>query len=204
MNVMRLTDRFVSKVEYKGQQFELNLSFDNVLRVLELIEDNLFSSTEKLIILFQMLVKNADEIKISFNGINDFIGFLFENFLFPKKDNGPKKKSYFDFKQDAAFIYASFLQDYKIDLFEMQGVLHWHKFLALLDSLSEKTKFKEVVGIRAQKIPSPTKYNQEERKRLIELKQLYRLENEKPSVDEADQMLSSISAALKKSYLKGR
>lgn len=200
---MKLTERFIDEIEFQGQKFKLNLAFDNVLRVAELLSDETFDEIEKLEILFEMLVKNAYELELSIFEISQFIGFLFDEILFPKKpENGGK--SYFDFEQDAAFIYASFLQDYKIDLFEMQGKLHWQKFLALLDSLSDDTKFKEVVAIRAQKTPAPTKYNQEERNRIIELKRVYRLKNEKPSLEEADATLTAISNALKKSYKKGR
>lgn len=200
---MKLTDRFADEIEFKGQTLKLNLAFDNVLRAAELLEDDLFSNGEKLMILFEMLVINANEIDLSFFEINSLIGFLFDEFLFSKKGDSSGKR-YFDFKEDAAFIYASFLQDYKMDLFEMQGKLHWHKFLALLESLSENTKFKEVVGIRAQKIPAPTKYNQEERKRIIELKRAYRLKSKKPSLEEADAALMAFSNALKQSYMKGR
>lgn len=199
---MKLTERFTDEIEYKGQTIKLNLAFDNVLRVTELLQDDVFSGAEKLLILFEMLVKNANGLNFSFNEINQLIGFIFDEILFPKK--GSDGKSHFDFDQDAALIYASFRQDYKMDLFEMQGKLHWEKFLALLEGLSDDTKFKEVVSIRAQKIPAPTKYNQEERKRLIELKRIYRLKNEKPSLEEADAALMSISKALKKSYKKGR
>ncbi|WP_026584198.1 Gp15 family bacteriophage protein [Bacillus sp. J33] len=199
---MKLTERFTDEIEYKGQTIKLNLAFDNVLRVRELLQDDVFSGAEKLLILFEMLVKNANGLNFSFNEINQLIGFIFDEILFPKK--GSDGRSHFDFDQDAAFIYASFLQDYKMDLFEMQGKLHWEKFLALLEGLSDDTKFKEVVSIRAQKIPAPTKYNQEERKRLIELKRIYRLKNKKPSLEEADAVLMSISKALKKSYKKGR
>jgi hypothetical protein len=89
-----------------------------------------------------------------------------------------------------------------MDLFEMQGKLHWQKFLALLGNLSDDTIFKEVVGIRVQKIPAPTKYNQEERNRIIELKRIYRLKDDLPSLEEADAALTSISNALKRAYKK--
>lgn len=199
---MKLTDRFADEVEFQGHTFELNLSFDNVLRTSELIQSDSFDEYEKIEILYGMLVKNAYEFDLSLEDVAEFIGFLFDNVIYSKNSEG-SGKSYFDFDQDAGFIYASFLQDYKMDLFEMQGKLHWHKFLALLDGLSDDTKFKEVVAIRAQKIPAPTKYNHEERKRIIELKRVYRLKNEKISLEEADAALTSIGDSLKRSYKKG-
>lgn len=51
-----------------------------------------------------------------------------------------------DFRLDADLIYAAFLQQYRIDLTEVEE-LHWHKFLALLNGLTG-TKLDEVMGYR--------------------------------------------------------
>lgn len=51
----------------------------------------------------------------------------------------------FDFKLDADLIYSAFYSQYKIDLLNTN--LHWHKFLALFNSL-ENTFFNDVVGYR--------------------------------------------------------
>jgi len=94
------------------------------------------------------------------------------------------------------------LQDYNIDLFEMQGKLHWHKFLTLLNSLSKDTKLVEVINIREQEVPPPTKHNAKERQRIMELKRIYRLESEEEVVIEADKRMASISEAIKKQALR--
>lgn len=51
-----------------------------------------------------------------------------------------------DFRIDADLIYAAFLQQYRIDLTEVDE-LHWHKFLALLDGLTG-TRLTEIMGYR--------------------------------------------------------
>ncbi|WP_381151628.1 Gp15 family bacteriophage protein, partial [Streptomyces cyaneofuscatus] len=91
-----------------------------------------------------------------------------------------KKDEVFDFEQDAEYIYASFLFDYNLDLFEQQGKLHWRKFQALLKGLSEDAKFSKVIEIRTMKLPKEG----EERKRIQELKRIYAL-NKKPVDEEA-------------------
>ncbi|MFE3747190.1 Gp15 family bacteriophage protein, partial [Bacillus subtilis] len=80
----------------------------------------------------------------------------------------------------AEYIYASFLFDYNLDLFEQQGKLHWRKFQALLKGLSEDAKFSKVIEIRTMKLPKEG----EERKRIQELKRIYAL-NKKPVDEEA-------------------
>ena len=52
-------------------------------------------------------------------------------------------------KHDGAYIFASFMQAYRIDLIEEIGKLHWKKFNALIVGLPEGTKFVEVIKIRS-------------------------------------------------------
>ena len=63
----------------------------------------------------------------------------------------PQEKAPYDIRYDGDYIYASFLQAYGIDLFDMQGKLHWRKFNALLSGLPEGTKLMEVIKIRKWK-----------------------------------------------------
>jgi hypothetical protein len=68
------------------------------------------------------------------------------------------------------------MMDYGIDLVDMQGKLHWQKFISLFQGLSERTKIREVMAIRSKPIPNPDKHNQEYIKNLMELKAFYALE----------------------------
>ncbi len=52
-----------------------------------------------------------------------------------------------DYELDAELIYAAFLGQYGIDLFDTD--LHWHKFLALLKGLNDSTVLSKVIGYRA-------------------------------------------------------
>lgn len=65
--------------------------------------------------------------------------------------NSGQEKAPYDIRFDGDYIYASFLQAYGIDLFDVQGKLHWKKFNALLSGLPEGTKFMEVIKIRKWK-----------------------------------------------------
>ena len=47
--------------------------------------------------------------------------------------------------------------------------------MALFNGLSDDTKIMQIISIRARPLPKPTKYNAEERRQLIKLKQLYKL-----------------------------
>lgn len=54
----------------------------------------------------------------------------------------------FSWSKDAGMIEAAFMQNYHIDLMQEQGKLHWTKFKALFDGLSEKTQLVRIIQIR--------------------------------------------------------
>src|SRR5699024_8401357 len=93
----------------------------------------------------------------------------------PSISNDDKKA--FDLSQDAEYVYASFMHAYQIDLFEMQGKLHWKKFKALINGLDEKTSFSRIVDIRTQELPKG-KGMEKERARIRELKRKYALKED--------------------------
>ncbi|KAB2159587.1 hypothetical protein FZI36_23180, partial [Cronobacter sakazakii] len=80
-----------------------------------------------------------------------------------------------NFTIDAERIYASFLYDYGINLFEQQGKLQWDEFLALFNNLSEKTPMRTAIYYRTCDIPKKDKYNGDERKRIKKMKAIYEL-----------------------------
>lgn len=85
---------------------------------------------------------------------------------------GDESEKSLDYIQDAELIYAAFLQDYGIDLIDQQDKLHFLKFKALLNSLSEKTRLMQVVQIRLQDLPND---NPEESVRIQGLKNQYKI-----------------------------
>ncbi len=58
-----------------------------------------------------------------------------------------KQEKMYDFAYDAEAIYAAFMQQYNINLKEAQ--MHWYEFKALLDNLTEETRFIKTVSYRA-------------------------------------------------------
>ena len=157
-------------VEFAGVGYEVNASFDTILRVFDMLDDEAMPDYLKIkcgLIMFlgdaeaRGLDLNLDEqgeffreilgryVQIEQEEQYDILGNLME---------GPRVQSeiYYDIKHDAGAIYASFMQAYGIDLIEQQGKLHWLKFKALLSGLSENTQFKRIVSIRQWK-PSDEK-----------------------------------------------
>ena len=62
--------------------------------------------------------------------------------------NGNKEKQIYSYEFDDNYIYSAFLQEYGIDLQQIE-YMHWWKFRALFDGLSENTQIVKIMGYRS-------------------------------------------------------
>lgn len=150
------------EVVLKGKRYELTPTHHNVLRMYDAIQGMDYAA--QVDIMLHYLVKG--KYPLSPELLDAIQAVLFPNV---KQNN----KKVFDFVQDSELIYAAFMQTYRIDLVDTP--IHWWKFQALMSGLPSTTRFSEVVQIRSMDIPKPTKFNAEERQRIIRLKHDYAL-----------------------------
>lgn len=154
----------------------VDMSYDNILRLFDLIEDEDIPELMRLDLALEMLLSAS--FICSYERRLEIYKEIVSGFIVDDKPTVATKsddddKEYFSLKEDAEYIYPSFMQDYRIDLFEQQGKLHWRKFKALLGGLREDTKFKKVVEIRQWK---PSKDSSaDEIKAMKELQRIYAL-----------------------------
>lgn len=184
---MDLAYPLTETVEIDGKTYKLNMSFDNVLRLIDMLNDKQLNDITQIETgLYMLLGVELDypiekKEEIFYQIFYETIGKEVEENLPVDLDGNPmpqqKEEKIYSIKQDAPYIFASFYQDYGIDLFEMQGKLHWEKFKALLEGLRPDTKFKEIVNIRTMELPTG-KGTEKQRKRIKELKEYYRLQDE--------------------------
>lgn len=178
-----------NKAIINGIEYELDMSFDNILRLFDLLGDKSLNDIEKIETGLLMLIDNKlDDYDIQ-EKAKIFIE-IFKSAIGAEKEEQPvdlegnpmpvasqENKKVYDLAQDAEYIFASFMSDYNIDLFEQQGKLHWYKFKALLNGLTDKSKFMRVVEIRQAEMPKG-KGMQKERERLRKLKEHYALKED--------------------------
>lgn len=183
-------EELIDEIEINGKTYSLNLFFDTVLLFFDLMNDDSFFDYEKVEIAFQMFI-NSDE-EFDFETKYKVVEEITKRFIIGSENDdtdhsqsSSEGKKYYCLKQDAEFIYASFMQEYGIDLIEQQGKLRWEKFKALLIGLRDNTKFKEVVGIRAMELPKG-KGTEKERRRIMKLKRIYALKQDQK--DQEDKM----------------
>lgn len=72
-----------------------------------------------------------------------------------------RAKQIYSFEYDDDYIYAAFLEQYGIDLQDIEE-LHWWKFRALFRGLSEDTEFVKIMGYRSVKTTSNMSKEQRE------------------------------------------
>ncbi|EBD1586499.1 bacteriophage Gp15 family protein [Listeria monocytogenes] len=189
--------------EYEGKEYKLDLAFDNVLRVIDLTEDNSLSDVFRANLAIDVLFaddmpwprSNEEDKYANIEEKSLVLIDIFTNYIVKENDDGllydidgnkmpsatnnndeAEEIASYSLTQDADYIYASFLQDYNIDLLDSRGKMHWYKFRALLESLRDDTTIKTIIGIRQAELPSG-KGTEKERNELIKLKNRYKLKD---------------------------
>lgn len=171
-----LAYEFDDTIEIDGFKGSVDMSFDNILRLFDLLADTSINNVAKLDTALEMLLSAS--FLCDYQLRSDIFQGILQEFILKEKptvgSGGEKEsKQYYSLIEDADFIFASFMQDYGIDLFDYQGRMHWKKFKALLAGLREDTKFKKVIEIRMWE---PTKdTGAEEKINMQELQRTYAL-----------------------------
>ena len=162
---MKLQDRLPDGVTVDGRFYKMDFEFRNVLRMIDVLDDDTLLPEAKAHNALLCLCKRP---KNALKVIDAVKGLLFKA---PRKKGAQKVT---DWVQDAGLIRAAFRQAYGIDLY--RDKLHWIEFTELLNAIPEGNRYSEVVGIRSRPIPAATNWNRQEREWLIKAKQDVALE----------------------------
>lgn len=192
---MRLNDPLVTSIEFDGIEIPVDLTFDNVLDVFDILEDVDLFPEEKVNMSLELLISDFEKI---FQGSSEQQFLLFnhilENYisvggsggvetdrLGNPMPNAVKGKNTISLVHDAKYIYASFRQ-IGINLFEEQGKLMWEEFQALLESLPDDTILARIIQIRTWE-PSKGE-SAKEKERMRKLQKKYALPDSKVGEDD--------------------
>lgn len=161
----------------KGNIF-VNPAFDVVLEIQKLYREEELTDLEKMNQALVMLVDNEWNLKLfSAQEKKRLLDEITKKHIQIKKRHHTKQSRIpvLDFEEDGDYIYASFMQDYHIDLIEEQGKLPWKKFIYLFNGLSDQTKIKQVMKIRGMDMPQYNGKNGKYIQEIQELKSYYAL-----------------------------
>ena len=177
---MLLTDKkpLNAHFAFKGFSFIVDMSFNNILTVLEVLNDKDLNNLDKAKLTMYLITGDeqfedddwfTEESNVEF--VEEFITTFFDEMVnvdntedyvptdllgnpLPVVDEDDEPEKSFDFSYDAGFIYASFMQVYNMDLYEQHGKLHWEVFISLFNSLPSDSMIMNVIDIRTREIPT--------------------------------------------------
>lgn len=190
--MFHLDEKLANEVKLKSKTYSLNLCFDNVLLAFRALKDKEMTITDRLETYLNLLVNDDLPSVADWTALYDAI----QNVLTVERTTAVKydlngdpiptsnksSEPDFDFDFDARYLFAAFMQAYKIDLIEQQGKLHWIKFVALLNALPEDTMFRQIRQIRSTDL-SKIK-DKDYRKQIKRQQQAFALPN--TNVEEVD------------------
>ncbi len=183
-----LTESLPEYIVVRGQKCHIKTDFKVWLEFSSVFDDE-GVTPEKIIKVFKLLFDKLPPNM--FDAMNEIISFFAHS---PAENKGNKdekrteSKKYYDFEFDADLIFSAFYQQYKIDLTESN--MHWWKFKALMNGLSDDTQFVKVVQFRSMDL---SKIKDKEQKRFYSrMKALYRL----PDNRSAEQKEESLNKAM--------
>ncbi|EKR9303512.1 hypothetical protein P9705_001972 [Enterococcus faecalis] len=189
---MRLNNPLTTSFSFLGKEFPINLAFDHVLDVFEIIQDESLILEDKIELSILILV---GEVDLDILQKIEMFKYVYDEYLLlgqhsevetdelgnelPTKINSKD----IDLVYDAKYIYASFRQ-IGINLFEEQGKMSWEEFQALLESLPDNCIMQRIIQIRNWE---PQKgESSKEKRRMRELKRKYALPNTDLGEEEED------------------
>ena len=152
-------------IELGGKYYPIKTDFRDWLNFSRIVNTK-NAVIDELDFLYLEEVPPAELKKEAFHKLCDF--FQPESIL-PRKTPGSSGGKILDFEVDADIIYASFYEQYKIDLLATDDEghalcrMHWHKFQALLSGL-HGTRLNEIMSYRSWKGETKTEYGKEMQK----------------------------------------
>lgn len=195
---------------FEGRILHVNTAFPLVLEYFKFNRDEKLTQLERLdLALFAFVHEDLNDLTIQDKV--KLMNHIFETYIYTEEDKqrvallqGGKKA--FDYELDTELIYSAFLQQYNIDLTspKVNQTLSWQQFNALLDSLSEDTKFRQVAMYRTMKITDDM--SDDTKEYVKKMKLLYSLDRhkhgERLTVDEVKMMLAPLDMPHKLLKLK--
>ncbi|WP_144231779.1 Gp15 family bacteriophage protein [Lactobacillus gasseri] len=194
--MLSLTDTPLSAIKFDGETYQINLAFDNVIKYLELVEDDSENKELEALKLFfgnQEIPLDPDFIESSFKLINETITkSAYQGNSSNDWSMNIAPQHIYSYEQDADAIYSSFMMQYHIDLLKERGKMHWCVFRALFDGLGEDTPIQRIIELRQKNLADVP---DEQRGKVMQLQQYYALKLKKPKNEEDVFNSSSLSSA---------
>ena len=145
-----LLEQLPDKVKVDGAEYPINTDFRAIILIDQIMHDKELSDTERILSALNIFyIEKAPEQTTP--AIEKLVWFFRCD---RKQDEQEKRRGRFqrhtraiDYSIDSRLIWAAFLQEYQIDLTQPMN-LHWWKFCALMENLSDTCKLSKVMMYR--------------------------------------------------------
>lgn len=195
MNI--LIDLVPDTVEIDGIEYKINTCFRISMMFELLMQDDSIPEDEKLMLALELYYDNIPEnlseaveklLWFYKCGKEDDIG----NSKNAENNNSKKADNIYSFEYDDDYIYSAFLDQYGIDLQDIEH-LHWWKFKAMFKSLKDDNLISKIMSYRSVKISNDMSDN--DKKYYREMKEIYALPDNRTQQEKEsdfDDTLSSV------------
>ncbi|MDU7363039.1 bacteriophage Gp15 family protein [Clostridium sp.] len=188
MNI--LVDLLPIAVEIDNKNYEINSDFRTSILFELLMQDDSIGEEDKILMALQLYYPVIPE---SINEAIEQILWFYRcgKEITSSKGNGKGKRvtQIYSFEHDDDYIYAAFMDQYNIDLQDIE-YLHWWKFKAMFNSLKEDIKIVKIMEYRSMDL---SKIKDKEQKAYYKrMKDLYEI----PISKDEDRKLKEIEEAL--------
>ncbi|MBY6878670.1 bacteriophage Gp15 family protein [Clostridium botulinum] len=184
-----LIDLVPTTIEIEDEEYEINSNFRVSILFELLMQDNSISEENKII---QALQLYYPVIPPNINLAVDKMLWFYRcgKDIIPSKGTGKGKSTQiYNFGYDDDYIYSAFLDQYRIDLQDIE-YLHWWKFKAMFKALREDNEIVKIMGYRSMDL-SKIK-DKEEKSYYRKMQELYKIpiaKDEKDKLEEINNIL---------------
>lgn len=147
MNI--LIDLLPKEVTIDNKEYEINSDFRTSILFELLMQDSSIGEEDKILMALQLYYP---QIPMNINGAIEKMLWFYRcgKDISKSKGNGKGKSvtQIYSFEHDDDYIYAAFMDQYGIDLQDID-YLHWWKFKAMFKSLKEDNEIVKIMGYRS-------------------------------------------------------
>lgn len=187
-----LVDLLPTTVDIEGIEYEINSDFRTSILFELLMQDVEIEDEEKIIQALQLYYKKRpNNIEEAINKMLWFYSCGKENDLKSNSKTGSNSEKIYDFNYDDEYIYSAFLDQYGVDLNEIE-YLHWWKFKAMFKALKEDNEIIKIMGYRSIDL---SKVEDKKQKEFYKkMKKIYEIpiaisKDEKEKIDKINEIL---------------
>lgn len=154
-----------TNIQIKNKFYNIKTDFRSWIIFEEILKDTSIENWFKPIYLINYILLDQYEMMEKEQIINALFSFYRLN-KEVKKINSHCSQIPYLYEYDMDLIYAAFMQQYNINLLDVE--MHWWEFKALFDSLQDNTKFIKVISYRTRDISKIKDKNERESAKALQ------------------------------------